>query len=80
MIEVADTSIDRDRAKSAIYRSSGVDEYLIVNINDRSVERYQFVEGSQTHQPSILPANTNFAIRILDAEFVFDLGVIFTES
>ena len=39
MIEVADTSIDRDRAKSAIYRSSGVDEYLIVNINDRSVSR-----------------------------------------
>jgi Uma2 family endonuclease len=80
VIEVADTSIDRDRAKAEIYRSSGVEEYWIVNINDRSVERYQFVEGSQTHQPSILPANTHLTIRISDTELVLDLGVIFNES
>lgn len=80
MIEVADTSIDRDRAKAEIYRSSGVEEYWIVNINERWVERYQFVEGSQTHQPSILPANTHLTIRISDTELVLDLGVIFNES
>jgi Uma2 family endonuclease len=80
VIEVADTSIDRDRAKAEIYRSSGVEEYWIVNINDRSVERYQFVEGSQTHQPSILPANTHLTIRISDTELVLDLGVIFNKS
>jgi hypothetical protein len=44
------------------------------------VERYQFVEGSQTHQPSILPANTHLTIRISDTELVLDLGVIFNKS
>lgn len=80
VIEVADTSIDRDRAKAEIYRSSGVEEYWIVNVNERWVERYQFVEGSQTHQPSILPANTHLTIRISDTELVLDLGVIFNKS
>ncbi len=37
VIEVADTSIERDRSKSAIYREAGVQEYRIVNVADKCV-------------------------------------------
>ncbi len=40
IIEVADSSIQKDRAKAAIYFSSGVEEYWIVNLEGKHIERY----------------------------------------
>ena len=41
VVEVADSSVDRDRAKASIYASAGVEEYWIVNLVDRQLERFQ---------------------------------------
>jgi Uma2 family endonuclease len=76
VIEVADTSVDRDRAKAAIYRSAGVEEYWIINISERSIERYQFAEGLQSDQPAILPANSRITLDISDAVMVLDLATL----
>lgn len=40
VIEVADTSVDRDRLKALIYASAGVTEYWLLNLVDRQLERY----------------------------------------
>ena len=47
LIEVADTSLDYDRAiKAPLYAESGIQEYWIVNVRDRIVEVYrQPVDG-----------------------------------
>ncbi len=42
LVEVADTSLEKDRAKIAIYRKAGVQEYWIVNIAEKCVERFCF--------------------------------------
>ena len=41
VIEIADTSVEKDRAKASIYHSAGVEEYWIVNIGSQCIERYQ---------------------------------------
>ncbi len=40
VIEVADSSLSRDRAKAAIYAAAEVEEYWIVNILDKTIERW----------------------------------------
>lgn len=47
VIEVANTSLDRDRAdKSRIYARAGIAEYWIVNVSDEQVEVYTDPESS----------------------------------
>ncbi|MEQ1606909.1 MAG: Uma2 family endonuclease [Pyrinomonadaceae bacterium] len=41
IIEIADTSIERDRAKAAKYASNGIAQYLILNLNNSEVEDYR---------------------------------------
>ena len=40
LIEVADSSLQKDRAKGVIYFSAGVEEYWIVNLEENCLERY----------------------------------------
>lgn len=40
IIEVADTSLVRDRQKASVYAAAGIAEYWIVNIHQNLVERY----------------------------------------
>ena len=40
LIEVADSSLQKDRAKAAIYFSAGVEEYWIVNLEENHLECY----------------------------------------
>jgi Uma2 family endonuclease len=77
VIEVADTSVERDRAKAWIYESAGVEEYWLVNIHSHSVERYRFLESELEQQPSILAADAKLAFRLTDMELVLDLRLIF---
>lgn len=77
VIEVADTSVEKDRAKASIYHSAGVEEYWIVNINSQCVERYRFSQSSECSRPSILAADQQVAIRLAEADLIFDLGLIF---
>ena len=77
VIEVADTSVEKDRAKAAIYHSAGVEEYWIVNISSQRVERYRFSKSSELRQPTLVDADAQVAMRIAETELVFDLGLIF---
>jgi Uma2 family endonuclease len=77
VIEVADTSVEKDRAKAAIYRSAGVEEYWLVNIGSKSVEQYRFSESSEVEQSVVVAADAPMSIRIADTELVLDLGQIF---
>jgi Uma2 family endonuclease len=80
VIEVADTSVEKDRAKAAIYHSAGVEEYWIVNIGSQCIERYRLAESSEL-QPPIVPAKDGqVAISIAETELVFDLMPIFGRS
>jgi Uma2 family endonuclease len=45
LIEVADSSLARDRAKAALYAAAGVVEYWIVNLVDRVVEVHCALDG-----------------------------------
>jgi Uma2 family endonuclease len=46
VIEVADSSVDRDRAKAAIYARAGVPEYWIINLQEWRVERMTQPDGA----------------------------------
>lgn len=73
IIEVADTSLDKDRSKAAIYRSAGVLEYWIVNINSKCVERYV----GDSLQPAIVQANSQISIQVDDTAIEIELKHIF---
>lgn len=40
VVEVAETSLDRDRNKRRLYARAGIDTYWILNIPSREVEYY----------------------------------------
>ncbi len=73
IIEVADTSLDKDRLKAAIYRSAGVLEYWIVNINSKCVERYV----GDLPQPAIVQADSQISIQVDDTAIEIELKHIF---
>ncbi|HBE70598.1 MAG TPA: Uma2 family endonuclease [Planctomycetaceae bacterium] len=77
IIEVADTSISKDRSKAEIYREAGVEEYWIVNVGDKSVERYLF---SQTNKAEFLPADSIASVSIGPREISIDLTRLFSEQ
>ena len=77
IIEVADTSVERDRAKAAIYQAAGVEEYWLVNVGGRCVERYCFT-GNNSHQPPVLMAIDSHAILSLpEQELALEVAAIF---
>jgi Uma2 family endonuclease len=45
LVEVADSSVDRDRAKARIYARAGIATYWIVNLPERLVEVYTAPSG-----------------------------------
>lgn len=46
VIEVADSSVDRDRLKSQIYARAGVSNYWIVNLNENQIEVHSGIVGT----------------------------------
>ena len=66
IIEVADSTLRKDRRKATAYASAGIAEYWIVNLGARTVEVYSSPEGDryaevrtlrtgETVQPLALP-------------------------
>lgn len=47
IIEVADSTLKKDRGKAAVYASAGIAEYWIVNLGARTVEVYASPEGDR---------------------------------
>ncbi len=57
VIEVADTSLQKDRSKASIYASAGVKEYWIVNLVDCQLERFTDSDGTSFRKCNILKAS-----------------------
>ncbi|UUO06717.1 Uma2 family endonuclease [Blastopirellula sp. J2-11] len=77
VIEVADTSLERDRAKADIYRTAGVQEYWIVNISDQCLERYAFTDMQSGLPPTLIPGDSHVSLNIRDKELKLDLNRFF---
>ncbi len=77
VIEVADTSVEKDRAKATIYQSAGVQEYWLVNIGGQCIERYKLTESPDLQPPTVLAQDSQVAISLAEAELVLDLKSVF---
>ena len=80
VIEVADSSLERDRAKAEIYRTAGVQEYWIFDIPGQSLHRYVFSQAGQRQEETIFSAKEIVSIIIGNTEMTLDLGSIFSDS
>jgi Uma2 family endonuclease len=59
VIEVADSSLERDRQKAAIYAAAGIPEYWIINLRSSVVEQHREPIGGTYHdQQTLGPADT----------------------
>src|ERR1700704_5757435 len=47
IIEVADSTLKKDRRKASVYASAGIAEYWIINLGARTVEVYASPEGDR---------------------------------
>ncbi|EAQ80722.1 Uma2 family endonuclease [Blastopirellula marina] len=77
VIEVADTSLERDRAKADIYRTAGVQEYWIVNISDQCLERYAYTDKGSAFQSTLIPSDSHVSLNVRDKELTLDLNRVF---
>lgn len=57
IIEVADSSLQKDRRKAAVYASAGIGEYWIVNLGARTVEIYASLNGDRYTEVRTLHAD-----------------------
>ena len=77
IIEVSDTSLDKDRAKASIYQSSGANEYWIVNIGGKCIEQYRFSKSSDILSPVIVASEMQAMIQINGQELILPLSELF---
>ena len=77
IIEVADTSLEKDRAKASIYREAGVQEYWIINISESCIERYDFTNPTSLPTPEIIPSTSQISITLNNQPFTINLQPIF---
>ena len=80
VIEVADTSLDNDRAKAALYRDAGVQEYWIINVRGKVLERFDF-SSTQSSEANPLESQAindteTVGLKIDDANLMFELKKI----
>lgn len=75
IIEIADTSIEKDRSKAKIYLDDGVNEYWIVNVNAKCIERYSISSGAD--KADILSNGDTIAISCGDTDISFDVTQFF---
>jgi Uma2 family endonuclease len=77
IIEVADTSLEKDRVKADIYRAAGVQQYWIVNVAEKCIERYEFSGTRTTEQPVRISGEGQVVFACDDAEITVMLDRIF---
>jgi Uma2 family endonuclease len=70
VIEVADTSLGKDRRKTAIYAAAGIPAYWIVNLNQDCVEVFDsvIVTESRYDQQQSLAMTDRITLRLDDQE------------
>lgn len=78
IIEVADSTVGRDRKKAAIYARAGIPQYWIVNLDDRQVEIHSQPAGTgrkRTYRTrEVLRGRSSFDI-VLDGKSIGSLAV-----
>lgn len=79
IVEVADTSLEKDRAKAELYRTAGVTEYWIVNVADACIEQYQFAASPAT-RPQTWKANQQIEFIVGDKVLIVDLRMLFEDG
>lgn len=77
VIEVADTSLEKDRAKAALYQSASVQHYWIINIADKCLERYAFAELAANGQPTVIAADSHVHVHFGSVTITLELKQIF---
>lgn len=77
LIEVADTSLAKDRAKAEIYAASGIEEYWIVNLIDKQLEKMTQPVGSEFSETATFGANETVDIQIGQQLHHFRMSVLF---
>ncbi len=77
LIEVADTSLAKDRAKAAIYAAAGVEEYWIVNLIDKQLERFQHCNGQSYCAQTIAAVGDTIELEIEAVKHPLPLEEIF---
>ncbi len=76
IVEVADSSLEKDRAKAAIYRAAGVGEYWIVNVAEACVEQY-CLSANSGEQPIIWQADRSISFMVDNTQIDVDLQRLF---
>ena len=74
---MADTSLASDRAKAAIYASAGVQEYWIVNLAERQLERFRSPNNVQYADAQILSSTDFVETTIGDKALRLDVQELF---
>lgn len=79
VIEVADASLEHDRTKKlALYASSAIAQYVIVNLREGTVEVYEapIVAGSRYEERTVLRAGETLALRTAGEPLPIDVARI----
>ena len=67
VIEVADTSLDKDReVKAPLYAKHGIPEYWIINLQDRQIELFRQPSNGQYGQTLIFSAKGKIESKVLE--------------
>lgn len=79
VIEVADTSVQRDRAKTLIYSRAGVHEYWIINLAEKRLERFSRPTEGQYSTEDQLAQCDAIELSIDNTPLRIELGPLFEE-
>ena len=80
LIEVADTSLAKDRAKAAIYASAGIAEYWIVNLIDNVLQRMRQPDGNSYAEAVTLTASDSIETEIGGKMLRLELKQLFDDK
>lgn len=68
VIEVADSSLRKDRAKAALYAAAGVAEYWIVNLAAAQIEIYTRPDGDRYAESRTLGAGDTASLEVVGCD------------
>lgn len=75
LIEVADSSLARDRDKAEVYAAEGVPVYWIINLNDRQIEVHTEPDpdAGEYRRREVFPVGTQVSVALDEADFTIDV-------
>jgi Uma2 family endonuclease len=77
IIEVADTSVSKDRGKASIYAAAGVEEYWIVNLIENQLELFCDPQDGTYQTSRVLRSTETVESRVTGQPLKLDLSEMF---